>query len=1038
MTYIPDDKKNEIIEKATLENVLNDFHSFKKSGSSKVTDCPKCGGKDKLTFTPAKKVVKCFVCDLGVKTPANYLKKFHGKNFVETLTDLARIENISIDDIPPAPKTQKKSKLVASVKNLPVKPKPQTPKYTNGSYLDAMLKESGLTMEDITSEIQVDENTKVLTPAFQTGSVDAAFKIIPGVDVIIKYYDLESKPMTYYKKLANGNISPKPLEFYRVRYQTPEAHLDSKGKPTKYRSPYGSDTKVYLPKILREKYQQGSRIKTLYIQEGEKKAEKACKHNMISVGVMGIHNIASKKSLPAEFELIIRKCQVENVVFVLDADWNELGSLEKGAPADYRPYSFYKAVQNFKDYFYAFTNNAIYLNIFFAHVKENQSKDKGLDDLLTNTLYGAEDKLEAQCEKAMVDPSGVADYLQFYKITSQSDYKIKELWHIQSTQAFIEHYKDEIKKANIEVFTAGRIKWRFTEDDKVEMAQPIEVQETYWDEQTKKIKGGGTEVTGIKFNYNRCYKFLQNRGFGRYKLSEKEYLFIHKENTIVKEVNASYIKDFIIDFTRALGEFEYENVLNLLFSGGKQYLGDASLGNLQYDDPNFHNNDIGVQYMFFKDNYWKITKDGIEENLLQNLPGYVWKDKIRDFKPKKLNALIENITKIDDEVVKANPSLKNYQGDNWLFDITDTGDECDFLRFLFNASDFNHQNHTRDESTYTIEEQLDRNKHFLNKLSCLGFLLHEYRNPDVLKAVVAMDGKDSEGSASNGRSGKSLLGEFVRWLIKTKYIPGTKNNLTEDKYIWEGIDERTCLVFIDDVLANFNFKRIFPEITGDFEVEGKGDKKITIPKEKAPKFYITTNHALKGEGGSYNDRQIGVAFSDWYSEHYKPTNDSTNNSKFFEYWDYTQANLSTNLAATALQVYFQFGIIQAPTKKLKRRKLRQDIGEDFMEWADEIFSDYNNLNKKLPKSGLYNGVLHPNSKSSFSGLSFIQKYPQQKIYTNPRKFKEKLIKYAEYKGYIFNPSSNGDNIKINSVEYVEMFVSEEELQTLINQSNEVF
>src|SRR5690625_5059347 len=104
MKHVDEDKKDEILQKATLANVLKDYHNYhKKKGSQFVMDCPKCGTPDKLEFSEAKNVVKCFKCDLGAKTPQTYLKKFHGHTFPEILTILARIEGIVLEDVNPGP-----------------------------------------------------------------------------------------------------------------------------------------------------------------------------------------------------------------------------------------------------------------------------------------------------------------------------------------------------------------------------------------------------------------------------------------------------------------------------------------------------------------------------------------------------------------------------------------------------------------------------------------------------------------------------------------------------------------------------------------------------------------------------------------------------------------------------------------------------------------------------------------------------------------------------------------------------------------------
>ena len=51
-------------------------------------------------------------------------------------------------------------------------------------------------------------------------------------------------------------------------------------------------------------------------------------------------------------------------------------------------------------------------------------------------------------------------------------------------------------------------------------------------------------------------------------------------------------------------------------------------------------------------------------------------------------------------------------------------------------------------------------------------MIMEAKDNNVSKAVVGMDGKQSEVGDSNGRSGKSLIGELMRCAIPTAYIHG--------------------------------------------------------------------------------------------------------------------------------------------------------------------------------------------------------------------------------------------------------------------------
>ncbi|WP_378186859.1 hypothetical protein ACE939_00740 [Aquimarina sp. W85] len=992
MAYINDDIKQQILDKATLENTLNSYRSNPKTkGSQLAYECPLCLKKDKLEYSKAKDIVSCFSCGVSAKKPVDYLMKFHGNEYPEALENLAIIENISLT--PPA--HIKKKKATRTKKAL---------ENSTHTFCANQLHDSGLTTEDITAMVYVDPETRKEKPTMYSGAKDERWQIIYGDDMIIDYYDLEGRQMYYYRKDRAGKPTGKQLPFRRIRFQNPELHKDKNGKPAKYMSPYGSESKIYIPQAIRNKYARGAVIKTLYLQEGEKKAEKATKHKMMSVGVMGIHNIAYNKRLPAEFEAIIKKCKVENVVFVLDEDWDHLsGKIDSNNAADMRPRSFYRAVLNFRNHFYAFTNNDIYLKILFATINNNPEGDKGIDDLLNNSLRGKEDSLQPLCEKAIVDPAGDGKWLTFRDITTRSDYQLLEYWHLQNKDSFINHYKDELSK--LPEFKYGKVKYRIT-DGEIVLAQPLLDHETYWN--TEKSKTGDK----YSFNYKRCYTFLQNRGFGRYHVGKGKWIWIKKEDNIVAEVDAGQIKDYVIDFTKY--NINQEAVENMLYSGGTRYLGQDSLSNLEFNDLNLHLPGKAIQYLYFKNCYWKITDAGIEETPLKEIEGDVWKDKLRDFEPTQLPPLLKEVHKLTPADAKENPELKNFIGE-YTIDFSQDGERSHMLQFLFNTCRFSKKPITE----YAYDEIFHTTRHLLSKLTAIGYMLHRYRNANMQKAVIGMDAKMSEVGASNGRSGKSIIGMLLEHLIPTVTIPGKKRDLVEDRFIFEEVDERTECVFIDDVRLNFDLEALFPHITGKFTVEKKGFGKQTLPSHLPQKFYITTNHALKGDGGSFEDRQILLGFSDWYNNKHKPIHDF--GVLFFDEWDNDQHNLTYNMAALCLHLYFKHGIIEAPQEELNMRKLRQDLGETFLDWANVYFARPDNINCRVLKFNMWK-VDKGTPDHRIHGDGFLNVYPQEDKWTKINKFKDKLRKYAHFKGWKYNPSADGGDIKTGGKEYIEMFV----------------
>ncbi len=978
---IPENTVKEILAAAKIEDIAEDLFTLKKSGKSFYTTCPNCGktGKGKgLIITPSKQIYKCFSCDYSGKSPVNLLMEQKNFTYPEALEYLADKYSILI------PKAQ-----------LARGPQKSKSKKNKKTFCDKQLEGSGLTKQDITARVFVDDDTEKLVETFQSGTRNQYGKIAPGDDMIIWYYDLEGKPIQFKK--------PKTSRFehlFRVRWQIPENHTDRNGRPIKYQSPAGSGSHLYIPQTIRQAYKDMRVIRRLYIQEGEKKAEKACLHGIPSVGIMGIHNIASQGHLPNDLQMLVQACKVEEVVFVMDSDWDQLSeNLKPGDRVDMRTASFFKAVRNFRDYFKAFSNHGIYLELYFAAVKHNTNKDKGIDDLLVNTLKGRENDLMKDFNEAVNnirEKNGEGKYIEIHKITTLTDIQIMQLWEFDNTKNFLKKHKETLLTyfPNGEVFKIGKLEWRWNEEKKdFEPAQPLTPDEQYWEEIVWE-DARGNQKKKLQFDYVNLKKFLRNRGFGRLKMANGKYLFAQSKNKVIRNLEAGEIKDFVVEFTE---EVASKDVQNMILRGGRMYLGPDSLSNMYKTEPVFEKPQPDSQQLYFQDKFWKITEKEIEEKPLNQLTNSIWDDKIIRFNAEKAKEpllKVEMFTEADLEDLPKEKK-KNYKHFVGQFDITftETGERCHFLQFLHNTSEFawrkiiDPKTRQKLDDTRTIDEKFETNQHLMSKLTAMGYLLHDYHNNSMAKAVICMDGKMSEVGQSNGRTGKSILGTYIGKMVPQVYIGSKQKKLTEDPFLFEGVSEKTKSVFFDDVRANIDIEFFYPHITGLFSVRPLGEKKFTLPEDQKPKLIFTTNHGVNDNGGSLRDRIFMLAFSDFYSEHHKPIDDFGVN--FFQEWDNEQWNLAYNLAATSLQLYLKYGLVKAPLHRLELRNLRQEMGEAFLEWADEYYSNLSNINSRIPRHEIVE--------------DFLNRVPTAKRYYTPNNFKKKLKAYARFRGYRFNP-----------------------------------
>lgn len=928
-----------------LLDVISSFTGKpKREGSSYKTSCPLCGSEHGLTITPGKQIFTCFNCrELSGKDPLAYLMKGQRMDFVEAIEWLASYYHELVEYNEEKPR--------------------QTKKDSEGkNFCRRMLTESGLDVKDVTASIYENDDSKtfIQRPTFISGTLDKDGQIDKeGDDAVILYYDLDGKQVTYMAEVGKKQIE-KP--YYRVRYQYPDRHLDKNKRPVKYRSPMGAPTFIYYPEAVRSAFRKGEEIPVLYIQEGEKKAEKACKHGIASVAVSGIQNIGYKGTLPEGLIRLVDKCKVREVIFMLDADCYDLtGNITVDDPIERRPKNFFYAVRNFKDYFQKLKNHGIYVQLYFGHIRKDKTADKGTDDILANTLKKREDDLLKDLEYARNMKDGTGEWVQLHKITELPDSKIKEFWALQSPQDFCKRYFDQLR--NLPEFTFGKRRWRYNENGELESAQPLQEDEVFWTEVKRKNE------TEFRFCYVGAKNFLERRGFWRFKKADGDFEFVYVKDRIVEVVKHHEVADFIKSFAQ---DALQKPVLEMLLRGNSQYIGPNSLTMLDYLQEQFEIPRRGIQRLYFANGIWEVTAGGIQPKKYVEQELNIWKHQKKEHVVELLPSLID---------------ITRHEDGRWTYRITETGRKCDFLRFLENASNFT----WRKPAAEITQEERDANaQHLISKLAAFGYMVASAKEASFSKAVIAMDGKQAEIGRSDGRTGKSLLGKAVGQVTKVKYYNGKDFATGNRQFIWHGVDSRTKLVLIDDCQKDFDFEDLFGLISGDWPVNPKNAAPYIIPYSESPKVYITTNHAVTGDGASYTDRQWMLAFSDFYNAEHKPEHDFK--TYFFEGWDADQWDLFWNLVAQSLQVYFQYGFVGVPGDRLEKRKLLQEVGEEFKLWADEYYApgDQSKLGQRLMRKDIYANLLE------YVG-------PKRATYYTPKVFKSKLKKYCDLEGLIFNP-----------------------------------
>lgn len=948
MSYITPEFKEQILATATLEGTAEALQiELKKSGSSWAGTCPKCK-KKKFQISTSKGIFKCFTngCSVSGTTPIGMVMVVLDMEFPVACRWLAGVYRIKEE-------------------------KPKRKKQEKRSFRDLQLLASGI--PDKAQQYSLEVNgSKEIRNRYEAGTWDTQYKVEAGDDMVIHYLDLNGEPLTYY----DGKTK---RIFTRIRYAHPEHHQDRNGNPIRYRSPKGAGSHLYIPGDIITAFQEGQELEVLYVIEGEKKADKLCCHGMPAVGIGGIHNFSTGSDMPHQFQRLVTTCKIKKVVFLLDSDCFDLSN-KKEKDVQLRPRTFFRAVVKFRNYFAAFYNQGIDLSIYFGYGKD--PVHKGFDDLLVYELKGREKELKAELYRLLLDPRGEGDFANIHNITTQGDFTIQEYWGLQDKEAFFNKYKGVLLERG--EFTYKKIRHTYNEEEKCfEAVQKVMPYEQYWIDESYE-NSNGKWVTRFTFDYINIRNFLFNRGFGVYQLPGRmDFRFIHEDNKVIKEVQPLDIQRYVIDFTET--SVPNRNVLQLLLRGGEQYLGPKKMAQLKPRAVEFLQPEKEVQYLVFKNCYWRITAEEIEQKPLAELPRHVWAERVIDFEASKTAEPMVEIQR---------------DGDKWR--IRRNAHNSDIERFFWNTSNFHWRKEwelekgedgieryllKRNNDPITEEEQQFQFANYVCKMIAAGYILHEYKDYSNMKAIVCMDGLESEIGRSMGGSGKSIFSTQFKHILQAFIIDGKKIEPGQaDKHIYDGVDERTNLVVLNDVRVNFNFEQLFSDVTEGIEVNPKGEKKFRLDP---PKFIISTNHALNGHDTSHNRRQYLLSFSDYYNQHRTPYH--TFGRQLFYEWDHKQWNLFYNFMALCIQMNLAYGLkYTIPMGALERRKMRQMMGTEFLEWA-EMFYDpsTSHRNKAIEKNLLYEHCISYDLK--------LRKY-----LTKP-KFKAKIQQYCTYKGLIFNP-----------------------------------
>lgn len=412
----------------------------------------------------------------------------------------------------------------------------------------------------------------------------------------------------------------------------------------------------------------------------------------------------------------------------------------------------------------------------------------------------------------------------------------------------------------------------------------------FWDVSDK----GNISLNDYKFKL-----FLENRGYYKVQLNEKEFTFVKVYNNVIKETNETTIKDFVLNYVVEIDMKVYNFFAKSTTKFTENYLNQLATKELSMvrDTPN-------ESYLFFRNKVVKVSKDNIEFIDYINIGGFVWH---------------RNIIPHDFEII----NLKS-----------------DYEKFISNVTN------NEDDRKIILE-------------CAIGYLLSTYKKQDEGISVILYD--ETLNDNPSGRTGKTLISDAISNLRKVTTLNGKEfDNKGNFPYDTVSLDDN--VICFDDMERTFKYETMFSIITGNLTLKKKFQQPIVIPFEKSPKLLFTSNYILSGVGDSHDDRKLEIELYRHYSKNYKPITEF-GKLFFSNDWTKDEWNAFFNYMISNIQKYFKNGLIKSELKTGRTKKLIANTCEDFYDFcenefywepdkyyaAKEIMSKYNDGSREMPQ-----------------------------------------------------------------------------------------
>lgn len=522
--------------------------------------------------------------------------------------------------------------------------------------------------------------------------------------------------------------------------------------------------------------------------------------------------------------------------------------------------------------------------------------------------------------------------------------------------------------------------------DLIKLALPAK----FWVE-TVNEKSGKKELS---LSAVRLYYFLQLNGFRTLRdANAATTRYIQVTNNIVKQIKAKDVRRFVREWSeeRCLPE----NIRNLIVNSMK--FSETSLENLKEVELDFSSSTDNTQLMYFNRKTVEVTPTEIiiHQQGDTSFNRFVWQENVLPYEFSLLQDFFSVSRKDNDEGVP-------------VFDIAvHNSTASPVFGYVINSSRLHwrkemeerFENDTAKAEEYakshkfcingeglSDDEIAEQKQNLINKVFAIGYMLHRFKSPSRAWAPQAMDNKIGENGECNGRSGKSFLFKALSTFMKTVKLSGRNPKLMDNPHVFDQVNVHTDFVLVDDCAQYLSMGLFYDLITSDMTINPKNNQSYSIPFEQSPKFGFTTNYVPTDFDSSTEARMLYMVFSDYYhqqteSNDYNETRsirDDFGRDLFTQDYPEKFWNADINFLLQCLRFYLSVCKenikILPPMENIIQRKYRQDLGNNFEDWANTFFAENSsNLNKLLVRREVFETYRKYANVSSLTMQKFTKK-----------------------------------------------------------------